>query len=123
MTVADQIMAYMESRTTSDPVFKPELVRATGANSASISWSLTQLIEQGKLERAGFGQYRLPAADGDAPTAEPTAEPTDLAEGPEPLAYSLWHDGEMVIKCGDATIVLTAPEVDGLAVLLAPRAS
>lgn len=119
MTVADQIMAYMESRTTSDPVFKPELVRATGANSASISWSLTQLIEQGKLERAGFGQYRMPAADDHAPTAELT----DTAEGPEQLAYSLWHDGEMVIKRGDATIVLTAPEVDGLAVFLAPRAS
>lgn len=150
ITLNDQVMAFMATRT--DIQSASQIAAQCNGNASAIAMALTKLVRAGKLKRVGRGFYAVPgaiaaniafASISGLPKAESHAvrapapaaadqdpdddqvaveEPADDA-APEPLVYSLWNDGEMVIKRGDATIVLTAPEVDGLAVFLAPRAS
>lgn len=133
MTHTDRIILAIRSHVGPMPLAAirqalPDISRAT------IDQTLSNLVRQDRLMRTGPARYTVPAGAVVTPAAEApnsdetvddqvgeTAPTTD--ETPEPLVYSLWNDGEMVIKRGDVNITLSAPEVDGLAVLLAPRAS
>ena len=150
ITLNDQVMAFMATRT--DIQSASQITAQCKGNASAIAMALTKLVRAGKLKRVDRGYYAMPgaiaaniafASISAAPKAEPEAvrppapaaadqDPDDdevTVEVPaddaahEPLVYSLWNDGEMVIKRGDVNLTLSAPEVDGLVAFLAPRAA
>jgi len=146
ITLNDQVMAFMATRT--DIQSAAQIAAQCKGNNSAIAMALTRLVRAGKQKRVDRGFYAVPGTHGATaaftpPKAEPQAvrptapatavqdpdddqvtveEPADDV-APEPLVYSLWNDGEMVIKRGDVNLVLSAPEVDGLVAFLAPRAA
>lgn len=45
---------------------------------------------------------------------EPPDAPEDTADAPEPLQWALWHDGDLLVRRGEVTLVLTLEEVTRL---------
>ncbi len=150
ITLNDKVMAFMATRT--DIQSASQIAAQCKGNNSAIAMALTKLVRAGKLKRVGRGFYAVPgaiaaniafasisaapkpelqdvrpsapaAADQDPDDDQVTVEEPADDVAPEPLVYSLWNDGEMVIKRGDVNIVLSAPEVNGLVAFLAPRAS
>ena len=101
----------------------------------TVAWALSSLVEGEQLERIKPGFYRVipgtekrerpksvrtrftppaaPAQEAQEAPAEP-AEGEDTTDTPEPLQWALWHDGDLMLRRGEATVVLTAAEVADL---------
>lgn len=107
--------------------------------SATVAWALGSLVENDELERIKPGFYRvLPGTEKRArppsvrtrftPPPEPAQDPQEAAQQPaepeeapeaedaaaEPLQWALWHDGDLLIRRGEASVVLTLDEVTRL---------
>ncbi|MFE8033811.1 hypothetical protein [Thiohalocapsa marina] len=107
----------------------------------TVAWALSSLVEDEMLERIKPGFYRVlpgmekrerpksvrtrftppePAQEPQElarPPAEPEPAPNaqdDATEAPEPLQWALWHDGDLMLRRGEATVVLTLAEVTRL---------
>lgn len=97
----------------------------------TIAWALGSLVEGEQLERIKPGFYRVrpgtekrerppsvrtrftPSPEPQEQSAEAT-EPDTTTDAPEPLQWALWHDGDLMLRRGEATVVLTAAEVADL---------
>lgn len=118
--------------------------------SATVAWALGSLVEGELIERIRPGFYRvLPGTEKrerrpsvrtrftppPEPAPEPAQEPQEAAQepaeaeappdaqddAPEPLQWALWHDGDLLLRRGEATVVLTSEERERLMAWLGRR--
>lgn len=108
----------------------------------TVTWALSSLVEEEAIERIQPGFYRVlpgtekrerppPVRTRFTPPPEPTTTPTASAQepqdAPEPpaepeatteptdaLQWALWHDGDLLLRRGETTLVLTMAEVTRL---------
>jgi len=88
-----------------------------GRGAASL---LAYLVKSGQVEIVD-DRYRLtgrgPTKVERAPRHAP--EPLGVAQPPEPeLQWALWHDGDLLIRRGDVSVVLTSDERERIAAWL-----
>lgn len=143
-TVREKILAYL--RDHGGPVTPAALGLEVEGSMAAIYEALRKMVACGELVRDGVGVYRAaPAGEAaaqavTAPAPEPVqvpppivrprvrftpppnaAEPQDTTDAPEPLQWALWHDGDLLLRRGEATLVLTAEERGRLLTWLGQR--
>jgi hypothetical protein len=141
-TTREQILDFMRGRQA--PASAAEISKHIEASQQAVYVQLSNLFAAGDLVRTSPGVYTLPELAGQAdaaPAADPAPkpprkakrrftpppEPTTVAvtiEAPsehagggseaEPLQWALWHDGDLMLRKGEATVVLTAAEVADL---------
>lgn len=97
----------------------------------TVAWALSSLVEGEIIERIKPGFYRVlpgtekrerpkPVRTRFTPPPEPheppwdTTDPSGQTDAPETLQWALWHDGDLMLRRGEATVVLTMDEVTRL---------
>lgn len=135
-TAREQILDFMRARQA--PASAAEISKHVEASQQAVYVQLSNLYAAGDLVRTSPGVYTLPeladqaaAAPADDPAPkppmkakrrfstpaqpsqaepEPPDAPEDTADAPEPLQWALWNDGDLLLRRGEATLVLTAEE-------------
>ena len=111
MTVKEQLIAELQRKgQTKDALLAMFPEQNTMRGAASV---LAYLVKTGQAEiRDGvyFLTGREPERAAPKPRRQASARAAEPASSAPPLEWALWHDGDLLLRRGDVSIVLTQEE-------------